>query len=170
MKRNFTNRCLSINVARADSTQLTLCIGSDYSQSQHKGRLYVDDKRLAETVERFWKSIKTKKLLRVGVSFDEIDWYDSMTDMYTTPIVHIERGQKKSRIDHRGHGSIPKDWSFDFHATFADTTTVTPILEVVKSALGSFFTPKMEKQFKKEMKPLLQKKSTYCNVYGEDDN
>jgi hypothetical protein len=170
MKRNFTKSCLQINVAREREDGLTLSIGSDYSQSQHKGRIYPDKNRLATTVESFWKSIKTKKLLRVGVSFDEIDWYDNHTDMYTTPKVHIERGQKKARIDEREHGSIPKDWSFHLNARFADTTTVTPILEVVKAALGSFFTPKMEKEFKKVMKPLLQKKSTYCNVYGEDNN
>ena len=60
MKRNFTKSCLQINVARAlrvnDGTQLVLTIGSDYSNSQHKGRIYPDKKRLAETVETFWES------------------------------------------------------------------------------------------------------------------
>jgi hypothetical protein len=170
MKRNFTKRSLQVNVARGNENTLTLSIGSDYSQSQHKGQLYVNGKRLAETVESFWKSIKTKKLLYLGVGFDEIDWYDNMTDIYTTPYVHIERGLKKARISEREHGSIPKDWSFNLTAKFADTTTVTPILEVVKSALGSFLTPQMEKDFKKIMKPLLQKKTTYINVYGEDED
>lgn len=169
MKRNFTKRCLQVNVARGNDNNLILSIGSDYSQSQHKGQLYVNGKRLAETVESFWKSIKTKKLQYLSVGFDEIDWYDSMTDIYTTPYVHIERGLKKARISEREHGSIPKDWSFNLTAKFADTTTVTPILEVVKSALGSYFTPEMEKEFKKVIKPVLQKKTTYCNVYGEDD-
>jgi hypothetical protein len=169
MKRNFTKRSLQVNVARGNENTLTLSIGSDYSQSNHKGQLYVNGKRLAETVESFWKSIKTKKLQRLSVSFDEIDWYDSMTNIFTTPIVHIKRGQRKARIDEREHGSIPKDWSFNLTAKFADTTTVTPILEVVKAALGYFFTPKMEKEFKKVMKPVLQKKTTYCNVYGEDE-
>jgi hypothetical protein len=129
----------------------------------------VDSKPLAETVERTWKSIKTKKLLKMAVSFGEIDYYDNMTDIYTTPYVHIERGLKKARIEKNEHGSIPKDWTFDLTAKFADTTTVTPILEVVKNVLGSYFTPKMEKQFKKVMKPVLQKKVSYCNIESEDE-
>ena len=169
MKRNFTNNCLSVNVSRGNTdNQLVLSIDSEYANTQHKGKIYVDGKRLAETVERFWKSIKTKKLLGLGVSFDHIDWYDSHVDIYTTPNVHIERGLKKARINEREHGDIPKDWTFNFLAKFADTTTVTPILEVVKAALGSLFTPKMEKEFKKVMKPVLQKKVNYCNVYGEE--
>jgi hypothetical protein len=169
MKRNFTSRTLSVNVSRGNTdNQLVLSIDSDYSNSQHKGRIHVDGKRLAETVERFWKSIKTKKLLRIGVGFDHIDWYISEVDIYTTPNVYIERGLKKARITAREHGSLPKDWSFNFLAKFADTTTVTPVLEVVKAALGSLFTPKMEKEFKKVMKPVLQKKTNYCNVYGEE--
>ena len=170
MKRNFTSRSIQINIARGYENTLQLSIGSDYSNSQHKGRIYPDKNRLTATVESLWKSIKTKKLLKMGVSFGEIDWYTNYADIYTTPVVHIQRGQKKSRIEEQEHGSIPKDWSFHLSAMFADTTTVTPILEVVKSTLGSFFTPKMEKEFKKVMKPVLQKKTMYCNVYGEDDN
>ena len=82
-------------------------------------------------------------------------------------MVHIERGLKKARIDEREHGSIPKDWSFNLNAMFTDTTTVTPILEVVKSALGSLFTTKMEKEFKKVLKPVLQKKDGCCSVSSE---
>jgi hypothetical protein len=171
MKRNFVSRGIQINVARTNrDNELRLSVGSDYSRSDHKSRLYVDSKPLAEAVERMWKSIKTKKLLKLNVGFDEIDWYDSMTDIYTTPYVHIERGLKKARIEKQEHGSIPKDWSFELRAIFADTTTVTPILEVVKTALGSYFTPKMEKEFKKVMKPVLQKKAPYCYVYGEDND
>jgi hypothetical protein len=169
MKRNFTPHSIQINVSRDNDNSLRLSVGSDYSQSNHKGRLYVNGKTLAETVERTWKSIKTKKLLKLGVGFGEIDWYDDHTDIYTTPYVHIERGLKKARVEQSEHGSIPKDWTFDLNAKIADTTTVTPILEVVKSALGSYFTPKMEKEFKKVMKPVLQKKTKYCNVYGEDN-
>ena len=96
----------------------------------------------------------------MSVSFSEIDWYDDMTDIYETPIVRIERGLKRAKVSHQDHGSIPKDWSADLYCTFADTTTNTPILEVVKSALGSFFDSEAEKKFIKDLKPFLQKKKT----------
>ena len=96
----------------------------------------------------------------MSVSFDEQDWYDSMTNIYETPIIRIERGLKKAKIGSQDHGSIPKEWGVDLYCTFADTTTNTPILEVVKSALGSYFDVKAEKEFIKALKPLLQKKVT----------
>ena len=159
IKSLFTQNELSVHVNRLNQEdKIRICISSDYSGSDRKSQLYVNDKRLAEEVEIFWKSIKTKKLLSMSVSFGEIDWYDNMTDIYETPIVRIERGLKKAKVGHREHGSIPKDWSVDMYCTFADTTTNTPILEVVKSALGSYFDTKAEKEFIKALKPLLQKK------------
>lgn len=165
MRRNFVQNGLQISVRRnMETNQLILNISSDYSQSSHKGRLFVDEKRLADEVERFWKSIKTKKLQKISVYFDEIDWYDSMTNIYNTPRVYIERGLKRARTSYHEHGSIPKDWSFEFNAVFNDTTTSTPILEVVKSALDYYFTPSLQKQLKKELKPVLQKKERGCSV------
>ena len=95
----------------------------------------------------------------MSVSFSEIDWYDDMTDVYETPIIRMERGLKKARIGYNDHGSIPKDWSVDVYFTFSDTTKNTPILEVVKSALGSYFNSEAEKKFTKDLKAVLQKKS-----------
>jgi hypothetical protein len=161
IKSLFTQNELSVHVNRlTQEDKIRICISSDYSGSDRKSQLYVNDKRLAEEVETFWKSIKTKKLLSMSVSFGEIDWYDNMTDIYETPIIRIERGLKKAKIGAQEHGSIPKEWSVDMYCTFADTTTNTPILEVVKSALGSYFDTKAEKEFIKALKPLLQKKST----------
>jgi hypothetical protein len=168
MKNNFVPRGLHIGVNRDSETkELVLWINSDYSRSNHKGRLYVDAKRLASEVESLWKSIKTKKLLRMSVSFDEIDWYDDMTDIYETPKVTIKRGLRKAVISYREHGSIPKDWEFGFNAVIANTTTSTPILIVARYALGSYFNANLEKQFRKALKPVLQKKTTYCSVNTE---
>jgi hypothetical protein len=159
IKSLFTQESLSVCVNRLSTdNKISVSISSDYSGSDRKSQLYVNDKRLAEEVETFWKSIKTKKLLSMSVSFDEIDWYDNMTDIYETPIIRIQRGLKKAKIGSQDHGSIPKDWGVDLYCTFADTTTNTPILEVVKGALGSHFDTKAEKEFIKALKPLLQKK------------
>jgi hypothetical protein len=163
MKNNFTTQCLNINLARVDDNEINLGISSDFSGSERKSRLYVNEKRIAEQIERFWKSIKTKKLIILSVSFGECDYYDNMTDVYETPVVSIKRGLKKARIGSQSHGCIPKEWSFDMSCRFKDTTTSTPILEVVKQALGSKFTEKHEKELKKALKLFLQKKVRYAN-------
>ena len=138
MKNNFIQNGLRISVTRDSQTnELVVYITSDYSRSQHKGQLYVDAKKLAVEVENLWKSIKTKKLQSMNVAFDEIDWYDSMTDIYETPKISIKRGLRKAVIGYREHGSIPKDWEFNFVARISDTSTSTPIMEVVKQTLGS---------------------------------
>lgn len=167
MERLFTNSCLSIGVSRSSNDKLRVDISSDFSGSSRKSQLYVNKDYVGEQFEKSWKSIKTKKLIEMRLSFGEIDWYDDMTDVYETPIVHIARGQKKVRFGTREHGSIPKDWSIDVTAYVSDTTTKTPIIEVVKKVLGSYFTSDMEKKFTKELKLVLQKKTQHCNLYNE---
>jgi len=169
MKQNFTKDYLSIHVSRVGDNEINMGISSDYSGSQRKQPLYVNEKRLAEQVERFWKSIKTKKLVVLSVSFDEQDYYDNQVDVYYTPVVSIRRGLKKARIGTQSHGCIPKEWGFDLTCRFADTTTVTPLLEVVKASLGSYFTAEHEKAFRKAVKPFLQKKAQYANFNIESD-
>jgi hypothetical protein len=168
MRNLFTRECLTIQVARRQENKIALTISSDYSGSDRKSQLYVNEQRLATEVESFWKGIKTKKLLLANVSFSEIDWYDDMCDVYETPSITIKRGLKKARISHQEHGSIPKDWSVDLFCMFDDTTTNTPILEVIKSALGGYFNADYEKKFVKELKPFLQKKTNHINVYSEE--
>jgi hypothetical protein len=168
MKNLFTNDCLSVSVSRLQEDKIRLCVSSDFSGSQRKSQLHVNEERLSADVESFWKNTKTKKLLGMSVSFGEIDWYDNMTNIYETPIVKIERGLKKARVSYKDHGSIPKEWSVDVYFTFADTTTNTPIMEVVKGALGSRFNSDAEKKFTKELKPFLQKKITRTSWEAEN--
>ncbi len=168
MRNLFTTEDLSINVARRQENKIALTISSDYSGSDRKSQLYVNEERLATMLESFWKGIKTKKLLLANVSFSEIDWYDDMCDVYETPSITIKRGLKKAKISHDDHGSIPKDWSVELFCVFADTTTNTPILEVVKSALGGLFNAEYEKKFVKQLKPFLQKKENHINVYSAE--
>jgi hypothetical protein len=120
----------------------------------------VNEKNIAETVEKTWKSIKTKKMLSLNTWFGEIDWYDNMTDIYETPMVNIKRGLKRAKIAHKEHGSIPKDWSFNVGIVFSDTTTNTPVLEVLNKVLYSLFTKEIEKEFVKAIKPFLRKEKS----------
>lgn len=169
MRNLFTSECLQVMTSRMSDGNIKLEIGSDYSGSSRKSQLYVNEERIAKAVEDFWKSIKTKKLQKLHVSFDEIDWYDDEVDVYETPSFNIQRGLKKVKIGHHTHGSVPKDWGVTLICVFADTTTNTPILEVVKSALGGKLTTDLEKQFIKQLKPFLQKKVKYANVEADFD-
>lgn len=169
MYRNFTNECLSISAERGSENKIILSISSDYAGSCRKSQLYVDEKRLGQQLEEVWKSIKTKKLLRLRAFFGECDHYDDMTNMYTTPIVYMERGLKRVKFDEREHGSIPKDWSYEVRAVLADTTTNTAILEVLRKVMYSKFGKDVEKQFIKKLRPLLQKKVNHVSYYSESD-
>lgn len=168
MKNYFITDYLNITVRRVVNNELTVRISSDYSCSNRKSQLYVNENTLASDVESLWKSIKTKKLLNLFVGFGEIDYYDNMTDVYDVPFADIKRGLKKARIGFNEHGSIPKDWNVTLHMTFADTTTKTPIIEAIKKSIGSYFTPAKEKELTKKLKPFLQKKETYLYVTNEE--
>ena len=169
MRNLFTSECLQVGTSRLSDGTIKLEISSDYSGSSRKSQLYINEERLSKAVEDFWKSIKTKKLQKLKVYFDEIDWYDDEVDVYSTPVVGIQRGLKRAKITDQTHGSVPKDWGVVLNCVFLDTTTNTPILEVVKSALGSKFTSDLEKQFLKQLKPFLQKKAKYANVEADFD-
>lgn len=169
MRNLFTNECLQIGTSRMSDGNIKLEISSDYSGSSRKSQLYVNEERLGRAVEDFWKSIKTKKLQKLQVSFDEIDWYDDEVDVYETPYFTIQRGLKRAKVGHRTHGSVPKDWGVTLVCIFADTTTNTPILEVVNSALRGYITTDLEKQFVKQLKPFLQKKANYARVEVDFD-
>jgi hypothetical protein len=168
MRNYFTNDCLTISVERRkEENKLILHIGSDYSGGCHKSQLHVNEKRLAEKLEELWKSIKTKKLLKLSAYFNELDYYDNEVDVYTTPIARIERGLKRARLFESTHGAIPKDWEFIVTSVFADTSTNTPIIEVIKRTLGSLFTLNLEKEFVKKLRPVLQKKTNYMSFSKE---
>jgi len=155
MRNYFTDECLEISLRRNEN-KLILTMSSDYSRSNHKGQLYVNDEAMAEDVLRLWKSIKTKKLVRVHASFDEIDWYDDEVDVYETPVIIMERGLRKAKIGSRNHGSIPKDWTIDVSMVFLDLQTKKPILDCIKATLGSLFTTDMEKNFVKRYNPIIK--------------
>lgn len=162
MKHNFSKE-ISINFNKSTNGDIRMNISSDYSKSPWKSSLHVNDKSISEDLLNLWRSIKTKKLLSMNISFDEIDYYDDMTDIYETPTFFIERGLRKARVGNRQHGSIPKAWSFDLSAKFSETKVITPILEVLRATLGTLFTEAHEKSLTKELRPLLQGKKTYVD-------
>jgi len=155
MEKNFKKDYLFIGLSRTGDNNILLHINSEYSRSDRKAQLWVNQEKFADEVLGLWKSIATKKLLSIDVSFGEIDHYDSMTDIYEVPCFHIERGLRKARISQREHGTIPKDWEINFNAVIEDTKTITPVIEVIKETLGSLIG-KYEDAITKVIRPFLK--------------
>ena len=155
MKHYFTDECLNVDLRRNEN-KIVVTIDSDYARSNRKGQLYVSGEGVAKDILDLWKSIKTKKLARVHLSFDEIDWYDDEVDVYQTPVVIMERGLRKPKIGSRNHGSIPKEWSVCLSLVFIDLQTKKPILDCIKAVLGYRFTTEMEKKFVKQYNPIIK--------------
>lgn len=165
----FTNECLSISLERNSDNSLSLQISSDFGNSRYrKSQLHVCEKRLADAVGQLWKAVKSKKLQAIHVGFSECDYFNNLTDVYYTPTAYIKRGKRIAETGWREHGSIPKDWSIDLHATILDTTTINPLLEVIKNAIEYTLYKPIEKQLIKIMRPVLQKTKTYASYYSEN--
>lgn len=165
----FTKTDLSISISRKENDSIFIEISSDYNNSDRKSQLHsVNEERIAKSLESTWKSIKTTKKLLMSVGFFEIDWYDSC-DSYDVPSFSIKKGLKKTRIEKHYSNSIPKDWGVDVYFRLKDTTTKTPILEVVKKVLSNHFSSTDEKTLTKMLKPFLQKKTSNVNWYYENN-
>ena len=170
MNSQFSKDCLEINLGRNSDNTISIEVSSDFAFSNRKSQLFVNEDKLRNLVEQFWKSIKTKKLLSMRTYFDEIDWYDDEVDVYQTPIIGIERGLKKAKVSSRNHGSIPKDWSINVKMKLDDTTTNTPILEVLEKLLMHKFPTNAKVEIIKKLKPFLQKKDNYISYYNSNDD
>ena len=78
MRNNFTKDYLNISIRRSNANDdISMTISSETGLC-HKSQLYVNEKRLAEQLERFWKSIKTKKLSAMSIDYGQVDYYDNM--------------------------------------------------------------------------------------------
>ena len=143
---------VSISLQRVTDDMLELSIRSDYRFSYRKSKIGFSKeniKEISDMFKRCWKETKTKKLLRAQFYFEELDWYDNMTDVYTTPIFSMKRGSRVPKVTHQSHGSIPKEWGAVLCFTIEKTTKITPLMEIV----DSFF----KTNFNKEEKKILEK-------------
>lgn len=157
MEKNFKN-CLFIGINKNSDSNIVINISSDYSRSARKEQLHINEEKFGDEVLGLWKSIATKKLLSINVSFSEIDYYDSMTDIYEVPSFYIERGMRmrKAQIIQKEHGSIPKDWEINVTLIIEGTKTITPITEVLKETLGDLLDVKHEAELLKLIRPFLE--------------
>lgn len=153
MYKLFDKNTLEVYISfRTD--KIIVKIYADYTGSERKNRLHVNEKMLATKIEQFWQDIKkaTTKIKSLNLFFDEIDWYDDMTNIYETPVFNIERGLRKVKISSDEHGSIPKDWGVCLNGVFDMCKRSKPILDFVKLAVGNHYTYEQWAKFEKETK------------------
>lgn len=61
---------------------------------------------------------QTIGFIRVRGFFSEVDYYSDMTNMYSTPILEMARGDRVIKVNEKIHGSIPKSWERVFDVLF----------------------------------------------------
>ena len=167
MRNYFDKETLMVNVSKSENN-VHVRISSDYAQSNHKGRLYVNPTNLERDVKVIWDIAKgsTTKINGLSAYFGEIDYYDNMTDVYYTPTVRFTKGKRVSQMGEREHGSIPKDWEFVLSATFSPLKSSTPIIQFVTEAIGRFMSKEDIARLTKDVKSCLSNKKSN-DVYFE---
>ena len=75
MRNYFDKETLMVNVSKSENN-VHVRISSDYAQSNHKGRLYVNPTNLERDVKVIWDIAKgsTTKINGLSAYFGEIDY------------------------------------------------------------------------------------------------
>jgi len=144
--------------------RLFVSISADYPDCR-KSRLGISEKYVTADLKAVWSKSKSTKLEAVTTYFSEVDYYDDMTNVYTTPVVRIKGG--KIEIGESEHGSIPKAWNTNVVAVFKDMKTIPPITKLIKSVLGSHYS-KFEDGIIKAFRPVLQGKQNHNSYYANE--
>lgn len=123
---------------------------------ERKSQLYVNENYYAKKVENDYKSIKkmTTKLVKYSIGFEEVDYYDDMTDVYTVPYIYMKKGMRKAKIELEEYGSIPKDWIENISITFEYTKQVKLFLRIINKMQG-YLNAFEEKEMTKWLKSCL---------------
>jgi hypothetical protein len=137
----------------------------DYLPDNRKQQIYVNEPLIARELERFWETIKrsSSKLNSVNIRFEELDWYDNMTDIYKVPNFKVERGKRKVRVGHYETGSIPKEWDTRITGVFKPGRVKKPYMEFVNSIL--YISPAKKAEVEKELGKVLSGKEKWGSVY-----
>jgi len=141
----------SLNVSRNKSV---VRVSVEVELNNRKSTLHISDKKAEEKFTNLLETVKTfSKFKKLSLSYNELDYYDNMVDVYDTPYIHFEKGtgKRKPTIDHQEHGAIPKDWSENFDLFLEDPKTMKPI-EIFLEYFNIKLTPKQEKEIRKAMK------------------
>lgn len=165
MNNYLSKNELSISVRKGisnDSGQaIRISIQSDFDgHDYHKDKLHISSSLLQAQLKLLWQALKSAstKVLSASISFDQIDYYDDMTEPYTTPYAFIKRGLTNPKLGSKEWGSIPKDWSTDISISFAATSRATPIMKALDVVLGSLMNHFDRKKLQKKIQELLSAK------------
>lgn len=150
------NKQTPINIfLQKNGSEFILSIEGEYINSSRKSQLYTSEQALCNQLTTFWKSLKTKLVTEAVLSFNEIDYYDNMTDVYYTPVIGLRRGERKAKlVTENAHGCIPKDWSIELRVTLKTLKSMSAVYELA----GRFIdlTDKVKRQLAKELRPVIK--------------
>ncbi len=148
----------SINVYRSNGI-VKIDVSIDV-ENNRKSELHISDKRAEEKFNKVLTKVKAfSKFKRLSLSYNEMDYYDNMIDVYETPYINYTKGagKRKPTISHCEHGCIPKEWEECFSLTLDNPKTIKPI-EVFLNHFNITLTSKQLKEIRKAMKG----ESSYC--------
>ncbi len=149
---------VTISLQKATDNIIQMLIRSDYRNSLRKDKIYFGEKKIDEIqneLKERWKATKTKKLKSAVFYFEEIDWYDNLTDIYSTPMFSIRRGKQKPQVTYQSHGAIPKEWGATLCFTIETTSKITPLMEIVDKFFNVGFNKEERKKLKKMFRYVL---------------
>ncbi len=159
---------VAISLQKPHSGMLEMFIRSDYRQSLRKDKIYFSKEKINEIqneLKERWKNTKTKKLKSALFYFEELDWYDDLTDIYQTPVFSIRRGKQKPQVTYQSHGSIPKEWGAVLHFTIEMTSKITPLMEVVDKFFNANFNKEERKKLEKMFRGVLSGDVNFGHFY-----
>ena len=89
----------------------------------------------------------------LSLSYNEIDYYDNIVDVYETPYIFFNKGKgkRKPTVSSTEHGCIPKDWSEISNLKLENPKTIKPI-EIFLSNFNITLTRKQVMEVRKAMK------------------
>jgi hypothetical protein len=169
MNTNFKKDTLNISLSRNEDETITIEVSSDFANSNRKSQLFVNEDKIRNQVEQFWKSISTKKAESMRVYFDEIDHYDSDVDVYQTPTYSIDKSFRKALVEHRAHGSIPKDWAIVVEVRLSDTKTNAPIMDILEKMLYHKFPTDGKVEIIHKLKAFLNKEVNHISYDNDSE-
>lgn len=141
----------SVNIYRTNGiVRVDVCVDLD----NRKSKLHISDKNAETRFGKILTKVKSfSKFKKLSLSYNEIDYYDDLIDIYETPYINYTKGvgKRKPTIAHCEHGSIPKDWEECFILALDNPKTIKPV-EVFLKQFNISLKTKQLKEVRKAMK------------------
>lgn len=141
----------SINISRYNGI---VKIDVDVELNNRKSKLHITKKSAELTYNNVMDKVKIFSTFNgLSLCYNEIDYYDNLTDVYETPYIHFikGKGKRKPTISSQEHGCIPKDWSETFSLLLDNPKTIKPI-EIFLSEFNISLDTKQLKDVRKAVK------------------